>query len=56
MLRLDLQAIPLDVDNPDFLSGSSRASARGPFAVADPDSTAMRVDRLNHDDNLAQEA
>jgi hypothetical protein len=55
VLRFDLQAIAFDIDDPDAIARSRGPAARGPLAVADPHSSAMGVDRLDHHDNLAEE-
>src|SRR6185503_1098352 len=54
VLRLDLEAIPLDVDNPDALPNCGGTASGRPDAIADPHAPAVRVDRLGYDDDLAQ--
>ena len=55
MLGFDLQAIAVDVDDPNALADGRGAAARRPFAVADADPAAMRVDRLDDDHHLAEQ-
>src|SRR6476469_8929122 len=56
VLGLDLQAIAFDVDDADAIARVGRSAPRRPFAVADADSAAMRVDRLDDHHDLAEEA
>jgi len=55
MFRFHLKAISLDVDDADAFADFSRSAARRPFAVADTDAAAMRVDGLYHDNALAEQ-
>ena len=56
MLRLDLQAITFDIDDPDALADRGWAAPCRPFAVSKADSAAVRIDRLDDDHDLAEHA
>ena len=55
MLRFDLQAIAVNVYDPDAFADRRRATARRPFAVANADSSAMRIDWLDDHNHSAEE-
>ena len=55
VLRFDLEAIALDVDNPDPIPDGCRTAARRPFAIADPNPASVAIDRFDNDDDFAEE-
>ena len=56
MFGFDFQAIAVNVDDADAVADRGGAAARRPFAVADANAAAVRVDRLDDHDDLAEQA
>jgi hypothetical protein len=54
VLRLNPEAIALDVDDPHPLARLCGPAARRPFAVADANPPAVRIDRLRRDHDGAE--
>src|SRR5260221_7844298 len=56
MFGFDFQAVALDVDDPDALADGGGLASRGPLAVADPHAATMRINCLDNNDDLAEQA
>src|SRR5438309_2948505 len=56
MFGFDFQAVSLDVDDPDALADRGGLASRRPLAVADAHAAAMRIDGLDHNHDLAEQA
>lgn len=56
MFGFDLEAIAIDIDDPDAVAHSCGAAARWPLAVPDANSSAIPVNRLRDQYDPAKQA